>query len=208
MLDIALAILSGAAVTALALLGVGLFQHRLWTRIASVALGIVAVVLIGLQAYRTSATQDQARAELQGIKTTAGKILGMLDSEKAPPRRIAEPSSRATQRDVDLANQLGDLRHEGRKRYLEWLAGYPNAEQKAESWRLQALTVLDRNYGRAVGSRFNEPTMGEALWAQALSSGITTTMVVLSRVNEHGHRVDRLGQIIEDILAGKIASRH
>lgn len=201
MADTILAIFVGLAVIVLSFLSI--LQRQTWHAVAAIIVGVIAVSLIGVQAWRAHQTQENVQTELRNIRTAANLILAGMKNEGAAPRPVAAPTTSVTKRDSDIANLLGNLRHAGRKRYLEWLAGYPDAEQKAEEWRLQVASILEKNYGSAINSRFNEPKATEAVGISVPGG----TALVFSKAIEHGYRVDRLGDIIEDIIAGKISSR-
>jgi hypothetical protein len=143
--------------------------------------------------------KKETKTEETNLQQIAKVVIDLMNAAQARPQPIAQPTPGINSRDVELANRLGALRHAGWKRYLEWLARYPDAEKKAEQWRLEVMDLLEKSYGRAVSSRFNTPTtreavqIGQTLW--------------LTPVNEHAHRVDRLGEIINDIMAGRLTAR-
>ncbi len=201
MLDMILAFLVGLAVIFLAVLSIR--DREAWHMKAAIVVGVVAVLLIGAQAWRSRLTQEQVQGRLDEIKIVAQQILAGTKNDSAEPRPVAVPTLSITKHDSDVANQLGTFRHAGRKRYLEWIAGYPDAEQKADAWRVQVASILETNYGVKVSSRFNEPNTTEAIRVPVPGG----TALMLSKAIEHGHRVDRLGEIINDIVAGKISSR-
>lgn len=201
MLDMILAFLVGLAVIFLAVLSI--LDREAWHMKAAIIAGVVAVLLIAAQAWRSRQTQEQVQGGLDEIKIVAQQILAGTKIDSAEPRPVAVPTLSITMHDSDVANQLGTLRHAGRKRYLEWIAGYPDAEQKADAWRVQVASILETNYGARVSSRFNEPNTTEAIRVPVPGG----TALTLSKAIEHGHRVDRLGEIINDIVAGKLSNR-
>ena len=166
---------------------------------------IVAVILAGafVAAFvldldrRVEDAKKAARAEATSLEQVAKVVIDLMNAAQSRSQPIALPTPGVSARDVELANQLGDLRRGGWKRYLEWLAHYPDANKKAEQWRLEVFGILDKNFGKAVADRFNTPTTREA---EQMGGWLVP-------VNEHGHRVDRLGEIINDILARKLTSR-
>jgi len=188
---------------ALATIAPGVFQVKseqplmqyLW---GPKTVGIAAILIaLFISAFVLDLAKKVERTEASSLQQVAKVVIDLMNAAQSKPQPIAQPTPGASARDVDLANRLGDLRRAGWKRYLEWLARYPDAGKQAEQWRLEVLDILDRNCGKAIAIRFNTPTMREA---QQMGGWLVP-------VNEHGHRVDRLGEIINDIIAGKLTAR-
>jgi hypothetical protein len=154
--------------------------------LAGVLIGGYVLVLEG-RLQQASTRQDPNITDLAKV------VVDLMSAAQARPQPVAEPSRSFDRHNAQVVNELGALRHSGWKRYLEWIANYPDARNAAEKWRAEVVAILEKNYGRAVASRFNTPTTRE--------SELTG---VLNQSREHAFRVDRLGEIINDIVAGNI----
>ena len=84
-----------------------------------------------------------------------------------------------------LEEELAALRHAGVKRWYGWMEHEPGAADAVEAWRVQVCGLLRARIGPAVESEFNEPRSTDQ-----------PAGTPLSLLNQHGHRLDRLGDIL------------
>jgi hypothetical protein len=116
---------------------------------------------------------------------------------------IAEQAFKST-----TADALAELQGQGRKIYVRWWTGCHNTIVAAteiktsEEWRVAVLVKLEKDINRAEAIYFNTPKAAEALPPTSIDrcpQGIL--------INELGHRIDRLGEIVQRLLQGARRAR-
>lgn len=100
----------------------------------------------------------------------------------------------------DLAEHLARLQHSGRKRYDEWWtrchdpAKAAVARKESNDWRENVRERLRTKLGEARASHFNTPKAMEPF--PETTARLCPDAVL---INQHGHRVERLGEIIAEL---------
>jgi hypothetical protein len=100
-----------------------------------------------------------------------------------------------------IANDLADRQRHGRKIYVRWWTHCQDREEsatdeaEAEQWRLDVMQQITNRISAAEAEYFNTPRAAEAAPPTSL---VNCPRGVL--INELGHRVDRLGEIIQRVL--------
>ena len=114
---------------------------------------------------------------------------------------LAAVDSWTIYRSYTAAKELADLRREGWKRYTEWWtfcqeeAKSQEAEDKAEAIRLKIISILTEKVSEAEADYFNTPKAAEPFphWTTLKDC----PKAILN--NQFGHRLERLGEIIQRI---------
>ena len=108
---------------------------------------------------------------------------------------------------TQIANDCADLRRHGRKIYVRWWTDCQNREAsvsheaEAEQWRTQVLQRISTEISAAEADYFNTPRAAEAVPPTSI---IGCPQGVL--INELGHRIDRLGEIVLRILTRHVGA--
>jgi len=124
---------------------------------------------------------------------TAAALFALLFCVRVTTEWLAIYESYATPR------ELARLRQEGRKRYTEWWTFCQTAEaaecqQRAEEIQARIRTLLAQNVGADEADYFNNAGAAEPFPETNLR---LCPQAVL--INEFGHRLDRLGEIIQRV---------
>lgn len=99
-----------------------------------------------------------------------------------------------------IVEELAKLRTAGRKRYTEWWTFCQDSsksaqvEQEAEQMRLKVIGILRSKVSLAEADYFNTPKAAEEFPSTSLKHCPQAVLI-----NEFGHRLDRLGEIIQRI---------
>jgi len=99
-----------------------------------------------------------------------------------------------------IVEELAQLRHAGRKRYTEWWTNCQDAsksaqaEKEADEMRLRIIGILRSKVSLAEADYFNTPKAAEEFPSTTLTRCPQAVLI-----NELGHRLDRLGEIIQRI---------
>lgn len=169
---------------------------RMWSEIArAIAERMWALIgaLLGLLAWVQSQDVTVRRIALAGAVgfTLLFVVLSVVESLDIRHRHR-------------LADDLARLQHTARKRYVEWWTHCQDpqkaadAEREAEQVRQTITTTLKNRLGDAEATYFNTP--------KAVEPFPNTTVLNCPKavlINELGHRIDRLGEIIQRLRAGK-----
>lgn len=106
-----------------------------------------------------------------------------------------------------ISNDLADRQRHGRKIYVRWWTHCQDREQaaadetEAEQWRVDVMQRITSEIRAAEAEYFNTPRAAEAVPPTNI---VNCPQGVL--INELGHRVDRLGEIVQRVLTRHVSA--